>query len=52
MLKTTVINTLSLAGFHFGLLAGRPERKVVFPFAATFTNNSLNQYVGIATPDS
>ena len=24
------------------LLAATPERKVVFPFAATFTNNSLN----------
>jgi hypothetical protein len=31
-------------------LAATPERKLVFPFAATFTNNSLNQYIGITTP--
>jgi hypothetical protein len=32
------------------LLAATPERKVVSPFAAPFTNNSLNQYIGITTP--
>jgi hypothetical protein len=30
--------------FFFALLAATPERKEVFSFVATFTNNSLNQY--------
>src|SRR5260221_1212395 len=32
------------------LQAATSECEVDFPFAATFTNNSLNQYIGIGTP--